>query len=165
MWTNQNSCRWTTGFTFFSHLSFVCFIDQRSRLIFRSSIGNLEPTVYWLEWFNLFVSLSSNTHHDLGVAHRVLRHGDPVLVLLPVRRLVVHVGDDDGELHGAAAVSSIRRHDLLVDPGRLRETTNGGSGSFVQSPFMMLWSCRNTFKIWILFIFKVCDQNLEVIII
>lgn len=32
------------------------------------------------------------------------------------------VCDDDGQLHGAAAVSSVRRHDLLVDPGRLHRT-------------------------------------------
>lgn len=63
------------------------------------------------------------THDYLGVPYGVLRHRDPVLLLLPVRRLVVDVGDDDGELHGAAAVPSVRCHDLLVDPGRLQGST------------------------------------------
>lgn len=35
------------------------------------------------------------------------------------------VGDDDGQLHGAAAVASVRRHDLLVDPGRLWANGSG----------------------------------------
>lgn len=30
------------------------------------------------------------------------------------------IGDDNSQLHGAAAVPSVGRHDLLVDPGSLK---------------------------------------------
>lgn len=74
--------------------------------------------------------LKGNTHQDLGVSHGVFGHGDPVLGLLPVWRLVVDVGDDDRQLHRAAAVASVRRHDLLVDPGCL--WANGSGQNLLQ---------------------------------
>lgn len=68
---------------------------------------------------------ASASHHDLGVSGGVLGDSQPVLGLLPLRRLVVDVGDEDGQVHGAAAVASVRRHDLAHDPGRLRRGTKG----------------------------------------
>lgn len=66
------------------------------------------------------------THHYLGVTDSVLRDGDPVLFLFPLWWLVVHVGDDDSEIHWAAEVSSICSNDLLTDPwGLMRQEQKG----------------------------------------
>lgn len=64
--------------------------------------------------YKMYDCLSS--HHYLGVARRVLRDGDPIFGLFPLRGLVVHVGDDDSEVHRAASIASIRSDDLLADP-------------------------------------------------
>lgn len=39
------------------------------------------------------------THHYLGISDGVLRDSDPVLLLLPLWRLVVDVGDDHRQIH------------------------------------------------------------------
>lgn len=61
----------------------------------------------------------SETHNNGRVPGGVLGHDDTVALLLPLRRLVLHVGDSDGQLHRRASVAAVRRYDVPGDVGSL----------------------------------------------
>lgn len=59
------------------------------------------------------------TYHDGCVSNRVLWYDHAVAVFLPLRRLILHVGDGDSQLHRAALVPTVCSHDLPGDIGPL----------------------------------------------
>lgn len=59
-------------------------------------------------------------YHDGRVPHGVLGYDHGVAFLFPLRRLVFHIGDGDGQFHRTAPVSAIRGHDLPGDVGPLK---------------------------------------------
>lgn len=59
------------------------------------------------------------THDDGRVPGCVLRHDDTVALLLPLRRLVLHVGDSDRQLYRGAPVPAVCRYDIPGDVGSL----------------------------------------------
>lgn len=63
--------------------------------------------------------MEAETHDDGRVPGRVLGHDDTVALLLPLRRLVLHVGDGDRQLHRGASVPAVRRYDVPGDVASL----------------------------------------------
>lgn len=62
---------------------------------------------------------SGETHDDGRVPGGVLGHDDAVALLLPLGRLVLHVGDGDGQLHRGASVAAVCGDDVPGDVGPL----------------------------------------------
>lgn len=59
------------------------------------------------------------THDDGCVSSGVFRDDDAVALLLPLRGLVLHIGDGDRQLHRSAFVSPVGRNDVTRDVGSL----------------------------------------------
>lgn len=68
----------------------------------------------------LTLSLSQDTYDYGRVPGCVFGDHDAVVVLLPLRRLVLYVGDGDCQLHRRAPVSAVGGHDVPGDIGPLR---------------------------------------------
>lgn len=63
--------------------------------------------------------LEGKTHDDGRVPCCVLGHDDTVALLLPLRRLVLHIGDSDRQLHRGASVPAVCRYDVPGDVASL----------------------------------------------
>lgn len=63
--------------------------------------------------------MEAKTHDNGRVPGCVLGHDDTVALLLPLRRLVLHVGDSDRQLHRGASVTAVCRDDVPGDVGSL----------------------------------------------
>lgn len=50
----------------------------------------------------------------------VFRDYNAVVLLFPLWRLVLYIGDGDRQLHGRASVSAVGRYDVPCDVGPLR---------------------------------------------
>ena len=62
------------------------------------------------------------TYHDGCVPGSVFRDDHTVALLVPLRRLVLHVGDGDCQLHRGASVTPVSRYDVPCDVGSLWAT-------------------------------------------
>lgn len=63
-------------------------------------------------------------YHNGCVSNSVFWYDHTVTVSLPLRRLVLHIGDGDGQLHWAAPVPSVCSHNFPGDVGPLYGTEN-----------------------------------------
>lgn len=61
----------------------------------------------------------SPAYHNGCVSDSVFRYDHAVAVLLPLRRLILHIGDGDGQLHRTAPVPPVCSHDFPGDIGPL----------------------------------------------
>lgn len=65
-------------------------------------------------------SLNQYTYDYGRVPGGVFGDHDAVVLLFPLRRLVLYVGDGDRQLHRRASVSAVGSHDVPCDIGPLR---------------------------------------------
>lgn len=68
----------------------------------------------------LTFSLNQCTYDYGRVPGGVFGDHDAVILLFPLRRLVLYVGDGDRQLHRCASVSTVSGNDVTCDIGPLR---------------------------------------------
>lgn len=71
-------------------------------------------------------------YHNRSVSDGVFRYDHGVALLVPLRRLVLHVGDGDRKFHWAAPVAAVCGHNFSGDVGPLLDTENQSTGVYAK---------------------------------